>query len=190
MPFVRTSATEVFNALDKDPKVDYPIEERMAIQESLLLAFAAQFAQAHAASNIWISDRTPIDLASYLIADVQRGTFDGKAYQLPDMVNDYVRRCILTTNKWFATVVLVQPGIKTVEAIGKAQACSAYMEHLNLVQIGLMMDEGLTARHYMIPRRYTGLEDRVEAVKHAMLHGYRRESAEQQSHLEAGASLH
>ena len=169
IPFVQTSASNVFELLGKDPKINYPIEERIVIQEAILFAFEAQYAAARKLSTAWISDRTPIDLASYMIADVQRETFTGQ-YGLSVLVNDYIDRCIKSTNQWFSTVVLVQPGIVMVEAPGKAPACPAYVEHLNLIQSGLLLREELVAQHYMIPRQYTNLEERIKSVKNATLH--------------------
>jgi predicted ATPase len=166
IPFVRTSATEVFAMIGKDPKADYPIEERIAIQEAILYAFERQYAEARSRAEVWISDRTPIDLASFMMADIQRSTFDGSP-ELAAMVNDYVKRCIDATNLWFSVVVLVQPGIVTVEAEGKAPACPAYMEHLNSLQLGLLLHEKLESRHFLIPRRFTSLEHRVESLKNA-----------------------
>lgn len=167
--FVRTSASEVFALLGKDPKVDYPIGERIAIQEAILYAFERQYQEAEKRDVPWISDRTPIDLASYMMADVMRGTFEGEP-EFAMMVNDYVARCIAATNLWFSTVILVQPGIKVVEAPGKAPGCPAYIEHLNVIQAGLLINEDLVVRHYMIPRRFTDLESRIECLKNTMIH--------------------
>lgn len=190
IPFIQTGTSEVFARLGKDPKVEYPVDERLAIQEAILFAIEAQYKQARDSSAMFIADRTPIDLASYMISDVQRSTFKGMNPNVALMVNDYVRRCITSTNKWFSTVVLVQPGIALIEREGKAPACPAYMEHLNLVQTGLMLDESLKVRHYMIPRRFTSMEDRIDSLKQAMAHAYNREAAERQLLEENGFALH
>lgn len=168
IPFVRTSASEVFELLGKDPKADYCIESRIVIQEAILYAFERQYAHAAGQSAVWVSDRTPIDLASYMLADVQRATLAGQP-ELAQYVVNYVKRCIESTNKWFATVVLVQPGIPLVEAVGKAGACAANIEHINLIQAGLLLSENLSCGHYMIPRQFTLLEDRLQALGQAAL---------------------
>lgn len=189
IPFVQTSASQVFALLGKDPKVDYPIEERIAIQEALLYAFERQFEAARKVTDIFITDRTPIDLASYLISDVQRGTFADEP-GLSKMVNDYTQRCLEATNQWFATVILVQPGITLVEASGKAPCCPSYIEHLNLIQSGLLIDERLLSRHYVIPRRYTDLEDRVKCVKGAAEHAVLGQGRLHCQLAAAGIALH
>lgn len=166
--FVRTSGSEVFRIIGRDPKAEYPIEERIAIQEGILYAFEKQYAHAASVSPVFVADRCPIDLAGYMLADVQRSTLAGD----PDvavMVNDYVRRCLESTNRWFGTVVLVQPGIALVEAEGKAPACLAFMEHLNALQAGLLVDERFESLHFMMPRRVTNLAQRVEALRNASL---------------------
>jgi predicted ATPase len=169
LPFVRTSATEVFAAIGRDPKVDYPIEERISIQEAILYAFEKQYEQARSVSKVFIADRTPIDLASYLLADIQRGT-TAPIPGLSDMVTGYVDRCMNSASTWFSTIILVQPGIPLVEADGKAPACPAYIEHLNALQMGLLQDPKLHSRHYCIPRKFTNLEERISALSHAVSH--------------------
>lgn len=167
IPFVRTSASEVFQAIGRDPTKEYPIEERISIQETLLFAFEKQFEEAQKRSRIWISDRTPIDLASYMLADIQRSTFEN-CPKLADMTTSYVRRCIERTNQWFSTLMLLQPGIGLVAEEGKAQCCPAYIEHLNYVQAGLLQDSDVSAAVYKIPRHYTNLEHRIECVHNAV----------------------
>lgn len=164
IPFVQTGASEVFKALGLDPKAEYPIEQRIAIQAAILHAFEAQWLDACTRTTFFISDRSPLDLASYLISDVTRQTLAGQP-EVAEAVVHYVARCIQSANRFFSTIVLVQPGIKPVEEEGKAPACPAYMEHLNSLQFGLMMDERLESRTYYIKRRFLGLEDRVTCVE-------------------------
>ena len=174
IPFVRTSASEVFMAIGRNPSADYPIEERISIQETLLYAFEKQFEEAQRRSRLWISDRTPIDLASYLIADIRRSTFEERP-ELAEMVNSYTRRCIERTNQWFSTVMLLQPGITLVSEEGKAPCCPAYIEHLNFLQSGILLDTDVSAAVFKVPRHYTRLEDRIDCVHNAVersINGY------------------
>lgn len=167
IPFVRTSATEVFKMLGLDPSKEYPIEERIAIQEAILAAFEAQYADATRRTPLWISDRTPIDLASYMLADIQRETV-ARQPALGELVADYKLRCIESANRWFSVIVLVQPGIATRDEVGKALACPAFMEHLNDLQHGLMKDERAAFKNFYIPRQYTALDDRIACVSSAV----------------------
>ena len=163
--FVRTSGSEVFAMLGKDPKAEYPIGERLAIQEAILTAFTKQYQEAErrGGDGGWISDRTPIDLASYMLADVQRSTVNSP--EVAALVNNYVERCMKVASDHFAAIILVQPGIQTVEEQGKAQACPAYMEHLNLLQRGMLADGRLNAMKYFIPRKYTSLQQRIDCIE-------------------------
>ena len=167
IPFVATSASDVFVKLGLDPKESYPIEVRLMIQRHILETFEKQYAHAQKHSNLFVSDRTPIDLASYLLADVERTTLQGQQ-ALAKEVNQYVDDCLKMTSRFFSVIVLVQPGIQTVEAQGKAPTCPAHMEHLNAIQLGLLSDERNLVRRYSIPRRITSLEDRLKAMTHAV----------------------
>lgn len=189
IPFVQTSGSEVFEILGKDPKAEYPIEERIAIQEAILYAFERQYEDARSRAPVFIADRCPIDLASYMMADIQRSTLVAEP-ALAVMVNDYVRRCVESTSQWFSTVILVQPGIELVEAPGKAPACPAFIEHMNLLQTGLLLDERLLSRHYLIPKRYLTIEDRVRCVQGAVLHALEANMLLQKQRKDAGILLH
>lgn len=189
IPFVRTSGSEVFAMLGKDPKVEYPIAERIAIQEAILHAFERQYAEATKRYEVWISDRTPIDLASYMLADIQRSTLVGSS-GVATMVTDYVKRCLEATNRSFSTVVLVQPGIPLVEEEGKAPCCPAFIDHINALQAGLLLDQRLMVGHYMIPRRYINLQDRINAVAKAVEHATTMVEVLRKARDAAGIPLH
>ncbi len=189
IPFVRTSGSEVFSIIGKDPKVDYPIEERIVIQEAILYAFERQYQAAREQSPFFIADRTPIDLASYLLADVQRTT-TAHTPELAGMINDYLSRCFHVASEHFSTIVLVQPGIALVEAEGKAPACPAYVEHMNALQAGLLLDPRLHARNYMIPRKFVALSSRLDCLKNAVSHSIDRAKADKALRSEVGIALH
>lgn len=175
--------------LGKDPKVEYPIADRIAIQESILHAFERQYIDASKRHEVWIADRTPIDLASYMLADIQRSTLVGSP-AVAGMVTDYVKRCLETTNRCFATVVLVQPGIALVEEAGKAPCCPAFIEHINALQSGLLLDQRLMVSHYMIPRRIVDLRNRIDSVAQAVEHATNAVKVMCAARDRAGVSLH
>lgn len=167
VPFVQTGASEVFASLGLDPKAEYPIAQRIAVQAAILYAFERQWLDASRRSIFYVSDRSPLDLASYLLADVTRQTLAGQP-EVADAVNGYVDRCVESANRFFHTIVLIQPGIPLVEAAGKAPACPAYMEHLNLLQSGLLRHEKLHAKTFMLPRQFTDMEDRMSALTNTL----------------------
>lgn len=165
IPFVATSASEVFRRMDLDPKADYPFEIRMLMQETLLMVFERQYEEAAKLSSLFITDRTPIDLASYLLADVQRSSLV-ESPEMARQVTEYVAKCFKSSSRFFSTIILVQPGIQTdLIREGKAPSCPAYQEHLNTIQLGLLCDERNMGQRYVIPRRVTDLAKRVDAVR-------------------------
>ena len=70
VPYLQTGATQVFLDMGLDPKVDYPLDVRIQIQKRILESFDKQYS---AAGRDFITDRTPIDMMAYTLADVQRG---------------------------------------------------------------------------------------------------------------------
>jgi predicted ATPase len=189
IPVVLTTASGVYHSLGLDPARDYPIHIRLGAQEAVLLAFEKQYAAATAKTPLFITDRTPLDLASYMLADVQRSTFatdTGVAL----LVTDYVERCFASLNRWFSTVLLVQPGISTVNEEGKALACPAFMEHQNSLLRGLLADERSKVRGFVIGRQFTGLDDRVKCVGNAVMAAFERHTMQIEQHKAAGGKLH
>lgn len=165
--FVRTSASEVFAQMGLDPKAEYPIEQRLVIQTMLLGVFEKQYEKASRERSLWIADRTPIDLAAYMLADVQRGTTQHNP-KLGRMVDDYVARCYEVAQRHFSLVLLIPPGIPLRDEPGKAQACPAYVEHIHLLQTGLLCDERCKVRSYRLPRYVTDLDERVDCIEQAL----------------------
>jgi hypothetical protein len=165
IPFVATTASGVFESLDLDPKVEYPISIRLMVQEVILKTFERQYEEAARQSRVFITDRTPVDLASYMLADISRGAMTDQTPEMAGLVNDYVGRCLASTARFFAVVVQVQPGIPLVEAPGKAPACPAYMEHLNAIQLGLLTDERNLVRRFQMPRHVLDIDERVAALR-------------------------
>lgn len=168
--FVETSASEVFRQLGLDPRKSYDVPTRLMIQEAMLTALSGQYKTASKQSRLFIADRTPIDMASYMLGEVT-----GEAVQSPELaalVNDYVLRCLHATMQHFAAVVLVQPGIPIVDAPGKAAPCPAYIEHLNLIQRGLISDERFECQRFVLPRKIVDLEQRLNSLDFAFSAAY------------------
>jgi predicted ATPase len=161
--FVQTGISEVFARLGLDPRVEYPIEQRVSIQTTILYALEKQWESALRKTRFFVTDRAALDLAAYMLADVTRATLAGKP-EVAAAIQGYVERCIESTNRFFHTVIRVQPGIKTVEAEGKALACPVFMDHLNAIYAGLMVDHRLEVRPFSIDARETDLEARMATV--------------------------
>lgn len=162
IPFVRTSTSEVFKALGFDPKMDYDFKIRMFIQNKILDAAEALWSQYE---GEWITDRTPIDMLAYTMADVQRENLDTDDEKL---FESYHKRCIESSNKHFSMLIAVQPGIPMVETEGKAPSNIGYVEHINSLVLGLVHDSRVKTSRFLMSRATLDLNERCAAVDSAM----------------------
>jgi hypothetical protein len=182
--YVQTGASATFARLGFDPKKDYDFATRLKIQREILRDCNALYEKAGVR---FITDRTPIDLLGYTLADVTR---ENVPLALAAGLDSYIAECYACVNQHFTTLVLVQPGIPLVEAEGKAPANPAYIEHLNALMLGLMAAEPLECDHYKIPRACIDLDLRVAAVGQAASRSASRHVASMAAAHEAGLVLH
>lgn len=159
--FVETRTSAVFARMGFDPQADYDFRTRLQIQEEILNDAIALYQKQEGG---WITDRTPLDMLMYTLSEVQRNNLDE---QDEKALLKYTARCIATVNLYFSMVMLVQPGIELVADVSKAPINPAYIEHLNSLIMGLMVDERIQPAHFYIPRQMTDLDDRLECVGYA-----------------------
>jgi len=152
IPFLVTQTSAVFRQYGLDPAAAMDFRTRLEIQTLVLAAAEQVWGEAVGA---FITDRTPLDMVAYTLADIQ-GTTVVDAVAL----SDYVERCFRVTNQLFTRLVIIQPGIPLVAAEGKAALNPAYLEHLNSLIIGLCNDERLQVKSYCIPRSVVTMEAR------------------------------
>jgi predicted ATPase len=184
MKFVPTGATATFERMGLDPKVDYPFDVRLRIQQEILRDCDRLYEKSGVR---FITDRSPIDFLGYLLADVTRANVP---YRLAGEVQRYIAECYACANRHFTTVVLVQPGITLVDEEGKAPANPIHIEHLSNLMLGLMANGMLTCDHFQIPRACTDLDQRVAAVSQAVRKSASRHSAKMEAMHETGLVLH
>ena len=160
IPFVKTSTSDVFREHGLDPSKPLDFTRRLWIQHKIL----------DAAEKIWnagrgrfITDRTPIDMAAYALADIQGAT----EVNFTDL-EGYLSRCLDATNKFFRMLVLIQPGIPLVHEEGKAALNEGYLEHLNFLMLGLCNDERVLSKFLRLPRDMKAIEDRVDSILRAL----------------------
>lgn len=106
-----------------------------------------------------VSDRTPLDAAAYLVADMQANTGSPK---FQDEVLRYVDRACRLTEELFDVVILVPPAITFEPMDGKPGGNIAYQEHHHLICRGLHADLEIPAG--VIERDNLDLTDRADAV--------------------------
>jgi hypothetical protein len=107
----------------------------------------------------FISDRTPLDAAAYLIADVQANV-GSPVFQ--EGVLCYLDRAVRLTDELFDTVILVPPGIDFEAMDGKPGGNLAYQEHHHLLVRGLMSE--LTIPNGELRRDNLNLSDRLDSL--------------------------
>lgn len=151
IPFVETTTSAVFARHDLQPSSPMDFSTRLWIQDKVLAA----------AEEIWgqhrhfITDRTPLDMLAYTLADIQgRTQVDFAALE------GYVQRCFAATNHYFASLCVVQPGIPLMAAPGKAALNEAYIEHLNTLVLGLCLDERQQVPFSVMPRKCIAISSR------------------------------
>lgn len=153
IPFLQTHTSRVFAQHGLDPAQPMPFSTRLSVQKDILAAAVAVWSHA---SDRFISDRTPLDMAAYTLADVQgTTTLDSKA------LLQYLDDCIETTNRFFSTLIIIPPGIPLVQEPGKAALHQAYIEHVHTLVVGLCYDPRIAASVHTVPRELLALDDRI-----------------------------
>lgn len=180
VPFVETSASAVFARYGIAPDQPLSFQERMVIQDAILQDCIEKWSGYKAG---FITDRTPIDLMAYTVADIRGDTVPEGADVL---VANYLHRCIEAANDHFMELMLIQPGIPVVPAPGKAALSQAYMEHLNTLMMGYMVRKDLQITGRFMQRDRLDFEDRLATV----VTTYQRILTKQMQSRSAGYSLH
>lgn len=156
IPFVQTTTSQVFADLGLDPAAPMDFATRLFVQNHVL--DAAEKIWQNAASP-FVSDRTPIDMIAYTLGDIQ-----GKTEVNFEALHQYTNRCFAITNQYFQNLAIIQPGIPLVYEEGKAALNSAYIEHINILVIGLCADSRLTAKVFCNDREAIALDVRISTI--------------------------
>lgn len=182
-----TSTSAVMAQHGMDPKLDYPMDKRLWIQNIILGELDKFYAQF---SENAIFDRTPLDAAAYLLADVQRQNVE--LTQHPAIV-EYVERAISITNRRFSMIVCVPPVLperRKEEREGKAPSSPAYAEHFHQIINGLRCDERMKVKHFVLPRGYIDIDLRVRGLESATGRVLRNFLADNETNSLNGISSH
>lgn len=168
--FVQTDVGGVWKRLGLDPKAQYPIQQRIEIQEHII-DYLVQHLREEAAVGNFTTDRTPLDVLGYMEADILR--------DFPTEYNEqyfaFVRKCKIYHEEIFGTglTVILQPGIPPSEADKSAAFCLPYMWHLTALYKSYLepeyTTEGLLCYRYLsnniiISKNTLDLQERVDCV--------------------------
>lgn len=154
-----TSTSDVFKKHGLDPAQPLEFKTRLWIQQLIIEAGEQVWRQ----STPFVTDRTPIDMLAYTLADIQ-GSTDVEFSAL----QHYAGTCFRITRQYFSSLVVVQPAIPLIYEVGKAALNQAYIEHLNNLIIGLCYDERLTIQPIVIKREILSLEERINLTLQAL----------------------
>ena len=160
IPFVKTYTSQVFKDNGLDPSQPMNFAVRLDIQTRIVAS----------AEKVWekggknfITDRTPIDMMAYTLADIK-----GDIQVNFSALEAYLKRCFKAVNYFFTNMFIIQPGIPLVYTRGKAALNRSYIEHLNSLIIGLALDErintGIRAQTIILKRSDTCLQDRIRII--------------------------
>lgn len=152
--FLRTHTGQVFKQYGLDPALPMPFHTRLSIQQDILSAAVEIWSQAE---SRFISDRTPLDMAAYTLADIQ-GTTELDTERLAAYLDD----CIQKTQQFFSMLIIIPPGIPLVNEPGKAALHNGYIEHLHTLVVGLCHDPRLSAKVHQLARNILSLADRTQ----------------------------
>lgn len=154
--FAATSTSQWMRERGMDPAKDYPIGERIAMQEIILSELDALYGR-HSKNVVF--DRTPLDAAAYMLADVQR---ENVSAQDQVAIERYLNRCIEVTNRRFSLIVFLPAVLGDLgKRDGKAPSSPAYVEHFSAIVGGLVADQRMKITWVRMRREMTDLNDRV-----------------------------
>lgn len=156
--YLSISASNVLADMGLEPKDITSLDLRIEVQQRLVKACEKTFMGRR---KPFVSDRTPIDVAAYMLADAGQDVTMEQAWAIKNIVTD----CIDITNCCFSSLVLFCPGIPYVAEPGKPLPNSAYQEHIHTLVTGLLSDHDMKVRWLYFARHHTVLEKRVSTLK-------------------------
>ena len=159
VPFIQSQARAVHKSLGIDVNKSPCYELAMEAQKKILEVSEQQY---KSIEGIFISDRTPIDFASYAMAQTLAHNLSER--QTRDVIK-YVDECYRVTNMYFSSVILIQPSFKIFQEEGRANN-EAYAQHINMIMTGMVADPSnriFCAKHFL-KKSITDLKTRVDLV--------------------------
>ena len=161
IPYIPIDASEVFTDHGFHPSDKLDIRTRLFLQQKILAK----------AEDIWfevdepsfICDRTTLDMAAYLLADVGNGELDKHTQS---EVMDYLQDCFNVTARYFGKIVLIPPAIPFVEREYKAAINQPLIFKLHALLLGML--NTLDVSYKVLPQDCLEISDRVQFVEDFM----------------------
>lgn len=161
LPLVLTSSSAVCKAMGINPAEQMSLVVRMNLQKAIL----------RNAVDAWklekegfITDRTPIDMIAYTMADI--GPETASDPRLAMLVAEYIEECYEAYNNNFHGAMFVPSVIPIVEDRNKATAAcnKPYIEHVSMLMLGFATDKRSRVAFHYLSRDCLAIKDRVGAV--------------------------
>jgi len=154
--FLDSQTSNIFERLGFRVGQPLTFEARMTVQRAILEEFEGRY---RAARGPFVADRTPIDMAAYVMADMPK-------HKLTEAQTEaalaYVDECLDITSTYFLDVVLVSPGIPYKEEPGKPPFDRSYQELHHTLVSGLLMDDAVTCQPHCIGRDLVEMQERLQ----------------------------
>lgn len=140
LPFFKTSVSKTLADHGVNPQADMPFAERLRVQEIVLDGLLANYAEAQEHfpdARIILVDRTPLDVLSYTMSEIQRTTM--LIPGMSDAVSSHVRHCVALANFNLLGGCLVPPGIAIVPDATKATPDIHYQRHIHATMLDAVL---------------------------------------------------
>ena len=158
IPFIRIDSSSIFLQYKLHPSDKMDIRNRLFIQQKILEQAESIWFEVDESS--FISDRTPIDMAAYLLADVGNGELD---QHTQDEIMSYLGECFRVTKLYFNKLVLIPPAIPFVPSDYKAANNEPLIFKLHYSISGML--SALDVPYQKLPSDCLELGDRIKFVE-------------------------
>lgn len=152
------SVSDYFQQEGIDPSVPMDFVDRLRVQYDLLLHFQTQLDNDAKTHQARVYDRSPLDLAAYLLADISMATANAD-----DALAMYLENAINLHTRHFTHVALIQPALTYVPEPNKGGTSGAYRTLLNYVYLGLL-NKDVYSKKVVLPKLITDLDKRLSYI--------------------------
>lgn len=157
IPFIPIDAGSVFKKHNLHPSKNMDLRTRISVQQEIL-EIAEKIWMGN--SSIFITDRTPLDMAAYLLADIGNGEIDEHTQ---DEIMSYIGECFRVTKRYFNQLVLIPPAIPFIPSDYKAANNEPLIFSLHYTILGMLSALGVP--YEKLPNDCLELGDRVSFVE-------------------------
>jgi nicotinamide riboside kinase len=157
LPYIASSVSSVAKDMGVNLKSSLDMTQRIAFQQRVL----EKMDSAYGSTNSFVTDRSPLDAAAYLLADA---TSVAGSHAERAMIARYVENALRMTERLFDVLILVQPGIPYIDEPGKPPKNEAYQEHIHFLIAGMVADTDMGFKVIHVSRDCFDHRKRVDFI--------------------------